>query len=204
MLQQKLILPFQLSEIETDTINTRLTQFAELGELDNDEWFSELCFCILTANSQAQKAIDIQKQIGIKGFLENSEERIAHTIKSFGHRFHNNKAKYIVLARKFRNIKDLLKGLTSHQAREFIVKNIKGLGYKEASHFLRNVGYGDLAIIDRHIIKFLYKNNFIKEISNTITKKTYLHFEDILKAYKISLNKLDLMIWCHITGKILK
>ena len=204
MQEHILLLPFQLSQADINTVETRLTEFADLKKLGNDEWFSELCFCLLTANSQAQRAIDIQKHLGIKGFLEESEENIAQTIKSFGHRFHNNKAKYIVLARKYKNIKDHLKYLTNLQAREFLVSNIKGLGYKEASHFLRNVGYEDFAIIDRHIIKFLYQNNFIKDIPTSITKKMYLELETILKKYNIALNKLDLMIWCHITGKILK
>lgn len=203
-MQEQLFLPFQLSKAEIDTLDNRLNEFAALGKLSNNEWFSELCFCLLTANSQAQRAIDIQKHLGIQGFLENSQESIAKTIKDFGHRFHNNKAKYIVLAREYKDIKDHLKGLTSIQAREFVVNNIKGLGYKEASHFLRNVGYEDLAIIDRHIIKFLHKNNFIKEVPTSITKKMYLELENILKGYKINMNKLDLMIWCHITGKILK
>jgi len=204
MQEQGLLLPFKLSTTEANTIEIRLLEFQKLGTKGNDAWFSELCFCLLTANSQAQKAIDIQKHLGVKGFLEDTEETIANAIKSFGHRFHNNKAKYIVLARKYKNIKDCLSSLTSWEAREFIVKNIKGLGYKESSHFLRNVGYEDFAIIDRHIIKFLYKNNFVKEMPITITKKLYLELETILKGYNICLNKLDLMIWCHITGKILK
>lgn len=204
MQKQFLSLPFKLSQPEIDTIAKRLTEFSELGKLQNNEWFSELCFCLLTANSQAQRAINIQKHLGVQGFLENPQENIAQTIKSFGHRFHNTKAKYIVLARKYKNIKDQLKNLTSIEAREFIVKNIKGLGYKEASHFLRNVGYNDLAIIDRHILKFLHQNSLIKEIPKVVTKKIYLECENLLKKYNINLSKLDLMIWYHITGKVLK
>ena len=204
MQDQILQLPFRLSNANINLIYNRLIEFAELGRQGNDEWFSELCFCVLTANAQAQRAIDIQKYLGIAGFMQATEEHIAQTIKSFGHRFHNMKAKYIVLARKYKNIKDHLKDLSSIEAREFIANNIKGLGYKEASHFLRNVGYEDLAIIDRHIIKFLHQNNFIKQIPKVITKKLYLEYEHILKRYKINLNRLDLMIWCHITGKVLK
>jgi len=204
MQKQILLLPFTLPQTQIDAINKRLTEFSKLGESGNDEWFSELCFCLLTANSQAQRAIEIQKHLGIKGFLENSQESIAQTIRSFGHRFHNTKAKYIILARKYKDIKDRLKSLTSTEAREFIVKNIKGLGYKEASHFLRNIGYHDLAIIDRHILKFLYQNSIIKEMPKVVTKKIYLECEHFLKQYHINLNRLDLMIWCHITGKVLK
>lgn len=204
MQKQTLLLPFKLSQEEIDTIDQRLKEFNELGKADNDEWFSELCFCLLTANSQAQRAINIQKYLGVKGFLEDSQEYIAQTIKSLGHRFHNTKAKYIILARKYKNIKDQLKGLMSIEAREFLVKNVKGLGYKEASHFLRNVGYHDIAIIDRHILKFLYQNNLIQEMPKVVTKKIYLECENILKKYQVPLDKLDLMIWYHITGKVLK
>jgi len=203
-MNKQFALPFELSATHIDTIDNRLVEFTKLNKKGNNEWFSELCFCLLTANAQAQRAINIQAHLGVEGFLEKSEENIAQIIKSFGHRFHNNKAKYIVLARKYKNIKDHLKDLTSIQAREFIVNNIKGLGYKEASHFLRNVGYEDFAIIDRHIIKFLYKNSLITEIPKSISKKLYFELENILKNYNIKLNRLDLMIWCHITGKILK
>lgn len=204
MIKQNLLLPFELTQSETTVLNNRLAEFKELGKKKNEEWFSELCFCILTANSQAQKAIDIQKHIGIEGFINHTEENLAKIIRSFGHRFHNTKAKYIVCAREYINIKDCLRDMPSYQAREFLVQNIKGLGYKESSHFLRNVGYDDFAIIDRHIIKFLYKYGVISKIPNVITKKAYLELEMSLKAYDINLSRLDLMIWCHMTGTILK
>lgn len=201
---RSLPLPFQLSGIEVAIIEQRITEFLQLNKMGNEEWFSELCFCLLTANAQAQKAIDIQKHLGYKGFIEHTQEGLARVIRSYGHRFHNKKANYIVLARKYKNIKDTLHGLTSIQARDFLVNHIKGLGYKEASHFLRNVGYHDLAIIDRHIIKFLYKNKYINAVPKIINKKLYVEYERFLTHYQIALNKLDLMIWCHITGKVLK
>ena len=87
---------------------------------------------------------------------------------------------------------------------KFLVKNITGLGYKEASHFLRNVGYNDVAIIDRHIIRFLYQYHYIDQLPKIITKKIYLELEDILTKFGILLDKLDLMIWYHMTGTVLK
>lgn len=197
-------LPFELKEKEKELIKTRLTEFEEVYKSNNNRWFSELCFCILTANSQAQRAIDIQKSIGEEGFLYWPLEKIIDVIRSYGHRFHNLKAKYIVGARSFINIKDIIVNMDCHRSREFLVKNIKGIGYKEASHFLRNVGYKDCAIIDRHIIKFLAKYGLIKEIPKTITKKIYLELESILNKFEIEHSKLDLLIWCHITGKVLK
>lgn len=204
---EKLILPFSLNAKELNLIESRIKEFKDLNKKESKFWFSELCFCLLTANSQAKKAIDIQNFIGVTGFLDKSESTIANIIKTFGHRFHNTKAKYIALARKYINIKEILEDYLKEDiktAREFLVKNIKGLGYKEASHFLRNIGFNNIAIIDRHIIKFLYKYNFIKEIPKIINKKVYLNLEELLTKFNIDLNKLDLMIWYHMTGVILK
>lgn len=197
-------LPFELTKEQLKLIDQRIAEFQQLHKAGNDQWFSELCFCILTANSQAKKAIAIQTELGASGFLNKTQSEIAQTLRRHAHRFHNNKAKYIVEARKFKNIKDLLTGLTSQEAREFLVKNIKGLGFKEASHFLRNVGYTDVAIVDRHILRFLAKYNLIKNIPKVINKKTYLECENILKSFDARQDKLDLIIWCHMTNNILK
>lgn len=64
-------------------------------------------------------------------------------------RFKNNKAKYLVTLReqmKDKNgkivTKDFFESISDvNEKREWIVKNIKGMAYKEASHFLRNVGF---------------------------------------------------------------
>ena len=94
----KVNLPFNLnlSEEKQKLISTRYNEFQEFFQKSNEEWFSELCFCILTANSQAKRAIEIQNFLGAKGFLENTEAQLAQVIRSHGHRFHNNKAKYIM------------------------------------------------------------------------------------------------------------
>jgi N-glycosylase/DNA lyase len=195
----------QLDLQTNDLINQRLKEFAQLNKADDKAWFSELCFCLLTANSKAKTAIAIQKELGPDGFLNKSQEEISKIIRAYGHRFHNNKAKYIVEARKFANIKQILSQFkTGKEAREFLVKNVKGLGYKEASHFLRNVGYSDVAIIDRHILRFLQQSSLIKEIPKVITKKNYLEFEKILEQFNMPLDELDLIIWQKMTGQVLK
>jgi len=92
-----------------------------------------------------------------------SEIDLAKKLSELGHRFPNARARYIILARqKINDLKKILGGDESDlKKREEIVKNIKGLGMKEASHFLRNIGYKNLAIIDFHIIDLLVKNNLI-------------------------------------------
>lgn len=165
----------------------------------NDEFFKELCFCILTANFNAERGIEIQKKIG-NGFLNLSKSKLAKRLRQMGHRFPNSRASYIVEARKYKNS---LFG----KSREWLVKNIKGIGYKEASHFLRNTGCVDYAIIDFHIIDFLVKCNLI-ERPKALTKKRYLEIEGLLRkiAKKLGLNlaELDLYMWYAETGKVLK
>jgi len=188
-----------------DLVRQRLNEFREVNKLDNNVWFSELCFCLLTANSKAKTALAIQNELQSEGFLNKTEQEIRDTIRRHGHRFHNNKARYIVLARQFANIKDILKQFKNgSEAREFLVKNIKGLGFKEASHFLRNVGYSDVAIIDRHILRYMLQQKLIQHIPKTISKKNYLEFEAILEKFNIPLDELDLIIWQKMTGEVLK
>jgi N-glycosylase/DNA lyase len=134
-------------------VNTRIKEFKT--KKSNNELFKELCFCILTANFNAEKTIKIQEEIN-NGFLTFSESELANKLKKLGHRYPNARAKYILEARKH---KDSLKS----KSRDWLVKNIKGLGYKEASHFLRNVGYDNHAIIDFHIIDLLIKNKLIQK-----------------------------------------
>lgn len=199
-----------LSEIERlkkteikSVIDKRIKEFKS-KKSDNDI-FSELCFCLLTANFNAEKSIKIQNNI-CNGFLTLPKEKLTKRLIELGHRFPNARSNFIVEARKVPlakalNIKD------EKEIREFIVKNVKGLGYKESSHFLRNIGYDNLAIIDFHIVDLLVKNNIIKR-PKTINKKIYLEIEakleDIANKSNLKLSELDLYLWYLETGKVLK
>lgn len=190
----------------------RLKEFESFKNKSNDEWFCELCFCILTANSKAQTAINIQNQIGAKGFLNLTQKELSKVIKDNKHRFHNNKSKFIVEARKHKNTKDIIKSITNLEdeknAREWLVKNVKGISYKESSHFLRNVGYKNVAILDRHIINIMLDNKIIKDKPKSLNKNTYLEIEAKLDKFASKLNmdhaKLDLYLWYLKTGTVLK
>ena len=181
-------------------IKSRIKEFK-----DNKNLFSELCFCLLTANFQAQRCIEIQNKLKDK-FIFLTEQQLAGELKSAGHRFPNTRAKYIYEARQHQKLICSLPQ-NGKQAREILVKNIKGLGMKEASHFLRNIGYKDVAIIDFHILDLLEKQGLIKK-PKTITPKKYLEIEKILEnlANQANLNlaELDLCLWYLETGKVLK
>ncbi len=193
-------------------VNMRLKEFSSFRTKSNNEWFSEMCFCILTANSKAKTAIAIQKELGHEGFRHKSWKELAECIRRNKHRFHNNKAKFIVEARKYTDIKNIIKKIESEEgqvgARAWLVKNIKGLGCKESSHFLRNVGYFDLAILDRHILNLMKESSMIKERPKSLTKSNYLEIEDkfrkLADKLKMPLAELDLYMWYMKTGEILK
>lgn len=190
-----------------DLVNQRLSEFESFKTKSEDDWFSELCFCILTANAKQKTGAIIQSQINSEGFRTLSQETLANLIKLNKHRFHNNKAKYIVKARDFVNIKSIIKDMTENDARKWIVENIKGIGMKEASHFLRNTGGQNLAILDRHILSLLTEYKIIV-CPKTLNSQTYeeieLKFKELASTLRMSLAKLDLFLWYMKTGEVLK
>ena len=89
------------------------------------------------------------------------------------------------------------------------MKNIKGFGMKEASHFLRNIGLGDnLAILDVHILDNLKTLGVIDEIPKNMSDKNYLKIESKLRDFSrlvgIPMDELDLVFWSEETGIIFK
>ena len=190
------------------SIDQRMLEFEDLGKKDNNEYFKEMCFCFMTANYSAEGGIRIQNEIG-DGFIHLTEEELSTRLKELGHRFPKARASYVVEARNL--IPDLKEKINSFKheenLREWVVENVKGLGYKESSHFLRNIGYKDLAILDFHIIDLLVKNDLI-ERPKTLTRNRYLEIEKILrdigKQTDLNLAELDLYLWYMETGKVLK
>lgn len=153
---------------------------------------SELAFCISTANSSAISGLKFQSIFGKKDLEE--------ALRISGVRFWKRKAEYIKEAlEKFHIVKKAIEK-SSFEARKELMK-IRGLGMKESSHFLRNIGRKDVAIVDRHVLKFLGEEE-------RLSKSKYLKIEEELRqmAYKfnVSLAELDLQIWAKMTGKVLK
>ena len=194
------------SEIK-ERIDKRIKEFKSTDRGNNDELFKELCFCILTANYNAEKSIKIQKEIG-NCFLTDHKDELSKKLKNYGHRFPNSRAEYIQDSLKCKNkLKEVIQSHDKKAIREWIIKNVKGLGYKETSHFLRNIGFDDYAIIDFHIVDVLSDYKLITK-PKTITKNKYLEIENVLKKLaketNLTLAELDLYLWYMETGKILK
>jgi len=205
-----------------DKIKFRLDEFNKILKTSSDEdIFAELIFCILTPQSKAKSCWYAAKNLMDKKLLfKGNAEKIAKEIR--GARFKYRKAKYIVKARKTfsingkfsikSRIEELIRReslIENEKTREWLVNNIKGIAYKEASHFLRNIGLGEnLAILDRHILKNLKLLGVIKKIPNSLSKKKYLEIENRMKKFadsiSIPISNLDLLLWYKETGEIFK
>lgn len=199
-------------EFVLKAIKQRIREFKALGkhwqvtfdfrpflELEIDATIeSELAFCISTANSSAKSGLKFQKTLEDKDIFAMSVSDFEVLLKSSGVRFYKKKAVYIKEAiEKLQKI-EIPDDETS---RDVLVKEIRGLGYKEASHFLRNIGR-DFAILDRHILRWLGVNQ------KSLGRKKYLEieekFKEIAKRTEKSVSELDLLIWSMKTGLVLK
>ncbi|MBN2042813.1 MAG: N-glycosylase/DNA lyase [Candidatus Aenigmarchaeota archaeon] len=190
-------------------ISERMEHFREKNDKETEEWFSEMCFCLLTANSTARLGISIQNDIGFDGFFHMPQTELSGYLKDKGHRFWNKRSEFIGCAREHRDIKSTLSGMNDPaMMRDWLVQNVKGLGFKEASHFLRNTGHNDVAIIDRHVLDVMHGFGLIKEKPSSLTPKKYMEFENKLKVLAdkvgMSLAELDLYLWYMKTGEVLK
>lgn len=196
-------------------IENRLNEFNKLWNDGNDKKiFAELIFCILTPQSKAKICWNAVENLMKKNLIDIDKEEILKELN--GVRFKYKKAGYIYEVIKFFNdgeklaIKSLIKKFENvYEAREWLVSNIKGLGYKEASHFLRNIGMGEkIAILDRHILKNLKILNVIDEIPKCLSKKRYMDIENKMRRFaeeiNIPLSHLDLLLWYKETGEVFK
>lgn len=206
----------QLHRTKQPEIVKRLKEFEQVWQTGTDaQIFRELAFCIFTPQSRAKACWEAVEALTDKNLLfEGNELKISQELSCV--RFRNNKSKYLKRARdlfttkgKLR-IKPILNDFDDvYECREWLVKNIPGFGYKEASHFLRNIGFGEkLAILDRHILKNLVKLGVIDQIPQSISRKKYLEIEqkmqEFAKRVKIPLAHLDLILWYKETGEIFK
>jgi len=189
------------------TVEKRLREFNSFKNKPKEAWFSELCFCILAANSKQKTSQAIQEKLKNR-LLTMPQSQLAQFIRDSKHRFHNNKSKYIVEARKHSNIRDILNKMDELNSRSWLVQNIKGIGMKEASHFLRNTGTKNLAILDRHILRVMHEHKIIDSMPKSITINKYLdiekEFNQLAKRLNMSPAKLDLFMWYTKTNEVAK
>lgn len=172
------------------------------------EIMSELAFCIMAANFSAIKSLKIQLEIHDK-ILEINKSELIKILRKHGHRYPEARAEYIINARsKIDYIASLIKSQQkTFVIRDWLVDNISGVGMKVASHFLRNTGRFDVAILDFHILDLLERSKVILR-PKTLTRKKYLEIENTLfyisKKVGVPPGILDLYLWYIETGNIVK
>ncbi|MCD6443347.1 MAG: N-glycosylase/DNA lyase [Thermotogae bacterium] len=208
----------KLYTILKPTIERRIEGFKYIWSHGDDERiFAEFSFCLLTPQSKAKRCWHAVENLMETGVLFKGEP---FEIRDFldGIRFKEKKAYYIVKAREQftvnskLKIKEILSDLLKHgveQAREWLVENVKGMGYKEASHFLRNIGFGEnMAILDRHILNTLIELEELNDLPKSLTPRRYKAIENLMRdlshRIRIPMDHLDLLFWASKTGEVFK
>jgi N-glycosylase/DNA lyase len=197
-------------------IEKRLGEFrAAWRDFSEEELFAELAFCLFTPQSKAKSCwAAVCRLVSDGGILCEDPSRISRSLD--GVRFHNNKARYVVEARRLftkdgkLSVRGTLAGIGGpREIREWLVANVKGMGYKEASHFLRNVGMGsELAILDRHILRNMVALDAMPELPKPLPPKRYLELERVFlsmaKGMGIPPDHLDMLLWYREAGEVFK
>ena len=193
-------------------VEERMEEFREVHLADTNKWYEELVYCLLTAYASARMGQKCADALCCdKILMDGSLKDVTDCLVTEGHRFAKIRAKYIYNTRHLApTIKQKIQSFQeTKQTRDYLAKNIKGLGLKEASHYLRNVGYFDLAILDRHILANMNEHGIIDHPKNkSLTRKRYLEYEEKLQLVADRLDilpgELDLYMWYRKTGTVMK
>jgi N-glycosylase/DNA lyase len=199
-------------------IKIRLNEFDEVWRKGSDaRLWEELAFCIFTAGASARmglNSVDAIRSLLLDG---ESEEMTAALKKAGAHRFPVARPRYIVTTRSYlranfgMKLRKRLRGFSDpFERRDWLAqeKQIKGLGYKESSHFLRNIGVRGHAILDKHVMRCLSEVGVVDSAKPPSTRKQYLDVEQkflwFAKDIRVNCDELDLVLWSMKTGEILK
>jgi N-glycosylase/DNA lyase len=199
-----------------EQIKSRLGDFSAVWASDDDQriW-EEMVYCFFTGGCSAR--MGLRSVDSVRPLLRTgTQEEMAHALKGV-HRYPNARSHYIVHSRKFLaekcdfQIKAKLESFDcSLERRDWLVqeKGIKGLGYKEASHFLRNIGFRGYAILDKHVLNCLAELKIIDDPKPPNTRSRYLRVEEKLRQFAldtgIDFDEMDLVLWSMKTGEVLK
>lgn len=205
-----------------EEIESRLEDFRELREGTEFRWFKELCFVIYSSQTEARNAWEAAEELDRKGLLvDGSQQEIEKVLASEGVSYEKQKAEYTVENRKelsqptLQNptrelrIKERLDLENPEKARLWLDDSLKGIGMKGASHFLRNVGYGEeFAILSAHLLTSLAELGYLKDSAPPESREEYIEKEEKLKQLSDDLGidpgALDLVLWSMKTGEIFK
>jgi N-glycosylase/DNA lyase len=197
-------------------ISLRLAEFERIWQSGaDDRLWEEMVFCFFTGGCSAK--MGLRSVEAVRPFLLSGNFEELSGALSGVHRYPFARAGYIVASRDFLQghcglrLREKLSSFSGPlERRDWLVKEkrIKGLGYKEASHFLRNIGLKGYAILDKHILRSMAELGLIDDPKPPNTRSKYLIIEDKLKSLAtltgIDFDELDLVLWSLKTGEILK
>ncbi|HSK62484.1 MAG TPA: N-glycosylase/DNA lyase [Pyrinomonadaceae bacterium] len=199
-------------------IRKRLGEFDEVWRKGSDaRLWEELAYCIFTAGASARMGLDSVAAVRPL-LLDGEAEAMTAALKKAGaHRFPVARPQYIVVTRNYLRAqfgmalrKRLREFSDPVERRDWLAqeKQVKGLGYKEASHFLRNIGVKGHGILDKHVMRCLAEVGVVDSAKPPQTRKKYLEVEQQLvrfaKDIRVDFDELDLVLWSMKTGEILK
>jgi thermostable 8-oxoguanine DNA glycosylase len=212
-MKQKLLLDYLISLLASDMNSLRLQTPTFSLESRPEEIWKQKVFCVLSSQVNSFRAASIVGSVVTNiSFFDHSipfphiEEACFRLLSSpeIGYRFPSTRARQISLCWfLFWQIKDDYHGYvrsfqTEEKARSEIAKTFPGLGFKQTSMFLRNIGAcKSLSVIDVHVLNYL-KTCHNWKIHN-LTQARYLEAEDILRKdadrYGVELNVFDTILW---------
>ncbi len=194
-----------------ELIQQRLEEFRDVGS-SPEATFYELCYCLCTPATAARSALRLIEELRRQqfhsrplptGILEDLLRTPAHYV-----RFHRTKAQRLARVHGlFGQVWQLRhSGLPSRELRRQLVQIVPGFGMKEASHFLRNTGASDVAVIDRHIVRWMQRCGLPVRLprSRSEYEAAEAAFTALAEHVEISLPALDLLLWSLETGEVLR
>ena len=192
-------------------IEQRLHEFSRVRYEGEERLFYELCFCLLTPQSNGKRCWDAVRLLMNHDFFHRrlSARALERCLRQKT-RFYITKARYLLTMK--REFPAIVHALAEHtdgaSLRSWLVNHVKGVGLKEASHFLRNIGFRNLAILDRHVLNHLVREGVLSRLPPTLTSRTYLSIEERFHEYSrtigVPLDCLDLVFWSMETGEVFK
>ena len=197
-------------------IKERLNEFRDLWKnASNERLFEEMVYCFYTGGCSAKMGLK-SVEVSRPHLLAGSHEDVMNSLVG-SHRYPRARARYVIESRTFLEehcglrIREVLEAFSDPlERRDWLVKEkgIKGLGYKEASHFLRNIGLPGYGILDKHVLRCLADLKIISEPKPPNTRLKYLTIENKLRKVadqiNIDFDEMDLVLWSMKTGEILK
>jgi N-glycosylase/DNA lyase len=192
---------------------------AQRRPIEEAEYRSELIACILTSRVSSVSAQAALARLTGAGLLSDSrwqdndatfESDIASCLRSStegvgAYRFPNAKAAQLASLRaalRQHPLSCLLFAESDMAAvRRKFVQFLPGVGPKQASMFLRNIGATyDLAILDAHVIRFLHAVGMIKNLDMSLStlsqyEKVETHAIRYAKSCEQDVGYLDWAIW---------